>query len=79
MPGPAGIQTGERRLSAQLNELRSLVRGNERSLSCDRSQFQDMPRQGDMVSWPSRPERGQMKVSSVWPDGKNTVELELIS
>lgn len=79
VPGPAGVQTAARRPSAQNNDLRALVRGNAVTLSCDRFQFDDMPRQGDMVSWSSRPERGQMMVSSVRPYGKSRVALMLIA
>jgi len=71
VPGPAGVQTGERRPSAENNDLRALVRGNAVTLSSDRPQFENMPRQGYMVRWPNRPERGQMMISSVRPDGKS--------
>jgi hypothetical protein len=76
-PSPAGVQIGERKPSPQNNDLRSLVRGNEVVLSCERSQFPEMPRQGDMVSWPTRTDRKQMMVSSVRPDGQGRVELVL--
>lgn len=36
-------------------------------------------RQGDMVSWPGRPERGQMMVSSVRSDGKSRIESVLVA
>jgi len=75
-PGPAGVQTA-RRPSAENNDLRSLVRGNAVTLSCDRFQFDEMPRQGDMVSWPSWPERGRMMVSSARSEGKSRVALVL--
>jgi hypothetical protein len=76
-PSPAGVQIGERKPSPENNDLRALVRGNEVYLSCERSQFPDMPRQGDMVSWPNRTDRKQMMVSSVRPDGLSRVELVL--
>jgi hypothetical protein len=76
-PSPAGVQIGERKPSPENNDLRSLVRGNEVVLSCERSQFPEMPRQGDMVSWPNRSDRKQMMVSSVRPDGQSRVELVL--
>ena len=76
-PGPAGVQIGERKPSPQNNDLRALVRGNEIKLSCVVSQFADMPRQGDMVDWPSQPDRKQMMISSVRPDGQSRVELVL--
>lgn len=76
-PTPAGLQIGERKPSPENNDLRSLVRGNEVVLSCERSQFPEMPRQGDMVSWPNRTDRKQMVVSSVRPDGQSRVELVL--
>ena len=76
-PGPAGVQIGERRPSAENNDLRALVRGNAIVMSCRVSQFAEMPRQGDMVDWPSQPDRKQMMISSVRPDGQSRVELVL--
>jgi hypothetical protein len=68
---------GEGRLSDENNQLKALVRGDEAIPFCHRSQFPPMPRHGDMVSWPSRPDRKQMAVYSVTPEAQSGVELVL--
>lgn len=75
-----GIQLGVRKSYREANDLRSLQAGRDPQLSVDRIYFPlgvEEPKQGDIVSFPDRPELPEFDVVSSQRDGMSRVVLML--
>lgn len=76
-----GVQLGVRRSYREANDLRSLQSGRDPQLSVDRRYFPvgtQEPRQGDQITFPSRPELPDFQVISSQRDGLSRVVLMLV-
>ncbi|MCM0751517.1 hypothetical protein DEA98_09930 [Brucella pseudogrignonensis] len=76
-----GVQLGVRRSYREANDLRSLQSGRDPQLSIDRRYFPagaEEPKQGDLVSFPTRPELPDFQVISSQRDGLSRVVLMLV-
>jgi hypothetical protein len=73
-----GVQLGVRRSYREANDLRALQVGSDPQISIDIQYFAGrMPRQGDLVSLPTKPELPDYQVISAQPDGQSRVVLML--
>lgn len=75
-----GIQLGVRKSYREANDLRSLQTGRDPQLSADRIYFPigaQEPKQGDIVSFPTRPELPEFDVVSAQRDGQSRLVLML--
>ncbi|MDQ0422295.1 hypothetical protein J2045_003343 [Peteryoungia aggregata LMG 23059] len=75
-----GIQLGVRKSYREANDLRSLHAGRDPQLSVDRIYFPigvQEPKQGDIVSFPDRPELPEFDVTSAQRDGMSRLVLML--
>ena len=78
-PATAGVELGDRSIRAG-NDLRSLVGGREPVLSVDRRYLPtaaDEPRQGDVVTFPDKPDLPVFSVVNVRRDGQSRLEITL--
>jgi hypothetical protein len=80
-PGPVPIEHGRRSTSGGSNALRSLIAGEEPSLSIDRRHFGDVsrePRQSDMIEFPTRPDLPRFEVVAAERDGLSRMIVRLV-
>ncbi len=76
-----GIELGVRKSYREANDLRALQSGRDPQLSVDRTYFpslEDEPRQGDRVTFPSRPELPEFTVTSCQRDGLSRLVIKLV-
>jgi hypothetical protein len=76
-----GIELGVRKSYREANDLRALQTGRDPQLSVDRKYFPTLdqePKQGDRVTFPSRPELPLFQVVSVQRDGLSRLVIKLV-
>lgn len=76
-----GVQLGVRRSYREANDLRSLQSGRDPQLSIDRRYFaksSEEPRQGDEITFPTRPELPTFQIISAQRDGLSRMVLQLV-
>ena len=74
-----GVQLGVRRSYREANDLRALQVGSDPQLSIDIRYFGDrLPRQGDLVRLPTKPELPDFQVISAQPDSQSRIVLMLV-
>lgn len=76
-----GVQLGVRRSYREANDLRSLQSGRDPQLSIDRRYFAngiEEPRQGDEITFPTRPELPTFQIISAQRDGLSRMVLQLV-
>lgn len=81
VPAPVPVEFGARSTAGGGNALRSLVNGEEPSLSVDRRLFPELarePRQGDVIEFPTRPDLGPFEVVECRRDGLSRMVVRLV-